>query len=81
MLTGKKRYPNIAAAVEWPSINIKAICARKSMKLKQAADGDALRFGPEVKKGPGMRTAGALSLREAGVNQVQTPSIKEQQQF
>lgn len=41
MLTGKKAVTrkDIAEATEWPSINIKAICKRKGMKLKQAADG------------------------------------------
>ena len=41
MLTGKKAVTrkDIAEATEWPSINIKAICKRKGIKLKQAADG------------------------------------------
>ena len=49
MLTGKKAVTrkDIAAAVEWPSINIKAICARKSMKLKQAADGTLSASAPK----------------------------------
>jgi hypothetical protein len=49
MLTGKKAVTrkDIAEAVEWPSINIKAICARKGMKLKQAADGTLSASAPK----------------------------------
>ena len=49
MLTGRKAVTrkDIAEAVEWPSINIKAICARKSMKLKQAADGTLSASAPK----------------------------------
>lgn len=38
---------DIAEATEWPSINIKAICARKGMKLKQAADGTLSASAPK----------------------------------
>jgi hypothetical protein len=49
MLTGSKAVTrkDIAEAVEWPSINIKAICARKGMKLKQAADGTLSATAPK----------------------------------
>jgi hypothetical protein len=49
MLTGKKAVTrkDIAAATEWPSINIKAICARKGMKLKQYADGTLSASAPK----------------------------------
>jgi hypothetical protein len=49
MLTGRKAITrkDIAEAVEWPSINIKAICARKGMKLKQAADGTLSASAPK----------------------------------
>lgn len=49
MLTGKKAVTrkDIAEAVDWPSINIKAICARKGMKLKQAADGTLSASAPK----------------------------------
>ena len=41
MLTGGTVYTrkDIAEATEWPSINIKAICKRKGMKLTQDKDG------------------------------------------
>lgn len=50
MLTGRKAVTrkDIAEAVEWPSINIKAICARKGMKLKQANDGTLSATAPKV---------------------------------
>ncbi|UGY24961.1 hypothetical protein HU675_0045040 [Bradyrhizobium septentrionale] len=38
---------DIAEAVAWPSINIKAICTRKGMKLKQAADGTLSASAPK----------------------------------
>jgi len=49
LLTGRKAVTrkDIAEAVEWPSINIKAICARKGMKLKQAADGTLSASAPK----------------------------------
>jgi hypothetical protein len=49
MLTGRKAITrrDIAEAVEWPSINIKAICARKGMKLRQAADGTLSASAPK----------------------------------
>ncbi|WP_166304690.1 hypothetical protein [Bradyrhizobium sp. 2S1] len=49
MLTGKKAVTrkDIAEATEWPSINIKAICARKGMKLKKAADGTLSASAPK----------------------------------
>lgn len=49
MLLGKKAVTrkDIAEAVDWPSINIKAICARKGMKLKQAADGTLSASAPK----------------------------------
>jgi hypothetical protein len=49
MLTGKKAVTrkDITEATEWPSINIKAICARKGMKLKQAADGTLSASAPK----------------------------------
>ena len=49
MLTGKKAVTrkDIAEAVQWPSINVKAICARKGMKLKQAADGTLSASAPK----------------------------------
>lgn len=49
MLTGRKAVTrkDIAEAVQWPSINVKAICARKGMKLKQAADGTLSASAPK----------------------------------
>jgi hypothetical protein len=49
MLTGKKAVTrkDIAEATEWPSINIKAICARKGMKLKKSADGTLSASAPK----------------------------------
>jgi hypothetical protein len=49
MLTGKKAVTrkDIAEATEWPSINIKAICARKGMKLKKNADGTLSASAPK----------------------------------
>jgi hypothetical protein len=49
MLTGKKAVTrkDIAEATDWPSINIKAICARKGMKLKKNADGTLSASAPK----------------------------------
>jgi hypothetical protein len=51
MLTGKKAVTrkDIAEATDWPSINIKAICARKGMKLKKSADGILSATAPAAK--------------------------------
>jgi hypothetical protein len=50
MLTGAKAVTrkDIAEAVAWPSINIKAICARKGMKLKQEKDGTLSATAPKA---------------------------------
>ncbi|KYK50017.1 hypothetical protein A1D31_22150 [Bradyrhizobium liaoningense] len=50
MLTGAKAVTrkDIAEAVEWPSINIKAICARKGMKLKHEKDGTLSATAPKA---------------------------------
>ncbi|WP_187435503.1 hypothetical protein, partial [Bradyrhizobium cytisi] len=50
MLTGRKAVTrkDIAEAVEWPSINIKAICARKGMKLKMEKDGTLSASAPKA---------------------------------
>jgi hypothetical protein len=49
MLTGRKAVTrkDIAEATEWPSINIKAICDRKGMKLKKNADGTLSASAPK----------------------------------
>ena len=35
----KSTRGDIAKALEWPSINLKPICARNGLKLKKSADG------------------------------------------
>ncbi|HEY2754596.1 MAG TPA: hypothetical protein VGJ01_02500 [Pseudolabrys sp.] len=49
MLTGRKPITrkDIAEATEWPSVNIKAICVRKGMKLKKNADGTLSASAPK----------------------------------
>jgi hypothetical protein len=49
MLTGRKAVTrkDIAEATKWPSVNIKAICVRKGMKLKKNAEGTLSASAPK----------------------------------
>jgi hypothetical protein len=39
LLKGKSTRGDIAAAVEWPSIDLKALAKRKGLRLRKDADG------------------------------------------